>query len=70
MSQDWLSEQWELMAEQPWFRGDMNRKDAKKELVGILFLTSASRVVIGCHVLPSFTPASRPVPSRPVPGRP
>ena len=36
VSQDWLSEQWELMAEQPWFRGDMNRKDAKKELVGIL----------------------------------
>ena len=43
VSQDWLSEQWELMAEQPWFRGDMNRKDAKKELNGTLILALFSR---------------------------
>eukprot|EP00037_Helgoeca_nana_P002128 m.31959 g.31959 ORF g.31959 m.31959 type:complete len:221 (-) comp12382_c0_seq1:114-776(-) len=32
VDQDWLSEQWDLMAEQPWFRGDMKRDTAKKEL--------------------------------------
>eukprot|EP00041_Stephanoeca_diplocostata_P020497 m.460408 g.460408 ORF g.460408 m.460408 type:complete len:200 (+) comp21594_c0_seq3:132-731(+) len=32
VDQDWLSDQWELMAEQPWFRGDMSRESSKKEL--------------------------------------
>jgi len=29
---DWLSEQWDLLAEQPWFRGFMQREDAVAEL--------------------------------------
>lgn len=29
---DWLSEQWDLLAEQPWFRGFMQRDDAMAEL--------------------------------------
>jgi len=32
VDQDWLSDQWGLMAEQAWFRGDMRRDAAKKEL--------------------------------------
>lgn len=34
VSPDWLSEQWDLLSEQPWFRGFMSRQEAKDILHG------------------------------------
>eukprot|EP00053_Salpingoeca_punica_P007697 m.70020 g.70020 ORF g.70020 m.70020 type:complete len:239 (-) comp14283_c1_seq1:1388-2104(-) len=34
MEEDWLSEQWDLLKNQPWFRGHMKRADAVDELQG------------------------------------